>query len=61
MLVGGTALLGFYFIDTPVANAKQLVLRLFKTLTDLDYYKKMDFNSDRLLFLVDSQTKKCDF
>ena len=43
--------------NNSILNLKML-LKLYTTLNDLDYYKKMSFNMDRLLFLVDSATKK---
>ncbi len=58
MLVGGLDILGIYCTDLSPSNGKQILLQLFKTLNDLDYYEKMKFNKDRLLFLVDTTTKK---
>lgn len=57
MLVGGMDILGIYCVDSTAAIGKQILLKLFKTINDLDYYQKMNFNKDRLLFLVNSSTK----
>jgi hypothetical protein len=58
MLVGGIDILGVYCIDLSPASGKQILLQLFKSLEEIEYYKKMKFNKDRLLFLVDTTTKK---
>lgn len=57
MLVGGIDILGIYCVDLTPSIAKQVLLKIFRTLNDIDYYKKMSFNIDRLIFLVDSATK----
>jgi hypothetical protein len=58
MLVGGMDILGIYCVDSTAAIGKQILLKLFTSLNDLDYYQKMDFNKERLLFLVNATTKK---
>jgi hypothetical protein len=35
----------------------KILTRLYKSLNEFDYYKQMKFNSERLVFLVDSKTK----
>lgn len=57
MLVGGVDILGIYCIDYQQTQAKQLLSQIFKALNNFDYYKQMDFNSDRLLFTIDTAKK----
>ncbi|RNA29695.1 odr-4 -like protein, partial [Brachionus plicatilis] len=57
MLVGGWDILGIYSIDQAPLSARSLLSKIFKSLNDLEYYKEMKFNTDRLLFLVDTQKK----
>lgn len=57
MLIGGVEILGVYCIDFQASLAKQLITQVYKALNDFDYYRKMNYNKDRLLFTIDT-TKK---
>lgn len=57
MLVGGCDILGIYTIDQTPNFSRSLLTKIFKSLNEIDYYRQMTFNRERLLFLVDSQKK----
>jgi hypothetical protein len=57
MLVGGQDVLGLYFVDMPVTTCRQILIKLFRELNKFEYYKQMKFNSERLIFLVNSTEK----
>ena len=58
MLIGGVEILGIYCIDFQASLAKQLITQIYKALNDFDYYRKMGYNKDRLLFTIDTAKKK---
>lgn len=58
MLIGGCDILGVYTIDLSPSISKQILVKLFKALNEFDYFKQMKFNTERLVFLVDSSSKK---
>lgn len=59
MLTGGLDLLGIYIVDIQESlNARTILNKIFKSLSDFQYYKQMNFNSERLIWVVDSKTKK---
>ena len=58
MLIGGCDILGIYTIDQTPASSRLILSKIFKALNEFDYYKEMKFNQERLLFLVDTKSKK---
>jgi hypothetical protein len=58
MLVGGMDILGVYCVDTSAQHARQILGGVYKSLRELDYYKKMWFDEQRLLFMLDSKSRK---
>jgi hypothetical protein len=57
MLVGGMDILGVYCVDTSAQQARQILGGVYKSLRELDYYKKMSFDEQRLLFMLDSKSR----
>jgi hypothetical protein len=59
MLIGGLDLLGIYIVDIQESiNARAILNKIYKNLNELQYYKQANFNGDRLVWVVDSKTKK---
>lgn len=57
MLIGGCDILGIYTVDQTPASSRLILTKIFKSLNELDYYREMKFNQERLLFLVDTKNK----